>query len=673
MPIHTGSVSLSENGQWGLAEWEQYGFVRFQTAHPDRLQRVTAPGISYGWNNESLHETAISNDGSAIVSMGRTAGLEMWSVDDSCGDIPSSNTQYYYSQASPCAVVPIDRDALHPGFYYAEQPQFSSDGRRLMYIVHHWSSDSEHFVLGAYGTETPSLDTLALGDSFTSGEGETSDARYLPLTNTGIHRCHVSDRSYPYLLQPEAAVHNAACSGARIRDIQGGAGYVGQQDRLNKISSDERQSLRTQALEEGYRGILPQREFLNYHLPGLTLVGVGGNDAGLAAKLAACAMPGTCSWAGDPQKRAATADEISRLETKLRALYAELRQLHPGGELYVVGYPSIINDAIDASCDPVTATMYSLEERRYINASIRLLNQTLLRAADAAGVPFIDLYGALDGERLCDTELLAVNGLRFGTEIGPIKTIPLFNIIGSESFHPTPRGHERIADAIRTRLAQLFGGETGDLYDPDEYWQGLPPKDAAYHYEALVPSHGYQIGDELVVSVNTTDIRASSEYRVSFAGSELETGAVGEGGSIVGSLTVPAVEPGTYELEIEAQTVAGEPIVLYDLVSVTNASMGFEEGVEPDDGSDTLPVTVQSTLSGNSLNSSVTYASNPAIPAVLGSTIVNAVPAPVAVAQRPIAGSDSTALVFVATALGIGLLGTVGAYLLVKRSRNRGG
>ncbi|MCD8561792.1 GDSL-type esterase/lipase family protein [Candidatus Saccharibacteria bacterium] len=412
---------------------------------------------------------------------------------------------------------------------------------------------------------------------------------------------------------------------------------------------------------------------MSYYVPGLTLVGVGGNDAGLAAKLAACAMPGTCSWAGDPQKRAATADEIGRLETKLQALYTELRELHPGGELYVVGYPSIINDGADASCDPATGIMYSLEERKYINASIRLLNQTLLRAADAAGVPFIDLYGALDGERLCDPQPQAVNGLRFGTEIGPIKTVPMFNIIGSESFHPTPRGHERIADAIRTRLAQMFGGEVGDLYDPDEYWEGLPPLDAAYHYEALVPSQSYQSGDELVISVEAIDARMSGAYRISLAGDELSAGTVEEYGAIRGPITLPTtIDSGVYELDVEVQTVTGQSIVLYDLVTIVDAPVASAEQAEPVDGHTDASVDTLSSFA-SFLAASVVHENGQATAAVLGATAVEVAPASSSRDQRVSPRGAFTGGIILAGSIGIGFLGILGAYLLVKRSRNRGG
>ncbi len=97
-----------------------------------------------------------------------------------------------------------------------------------------------------------SMNYLALGDSYSSGEGDidqTGSSHYLSFTNVfgdyrnGIPRelCHVSDRSYPFLLAPDMGIsqgdnmQSIACSGAVRSDIlsvklNGGAdsSYAGQ-------------------------------------------------------------------------------------------------------------------------------------------------------------------------------------------------------------------------------------------------------------------------------------------------------------------------------------------------------------------------------------------------------------------------------------------------------------
>src|SRR5690606_32712651 len=93
----------------------------------------------------------------------------------------------------------------------------------------------------------PQLDYLALGDSYSSGEGDTErDKRtgqkyYRSWTDVEEdaawgqprEKCHISTRSYPYILAqgmalgdpvngPSTRWHSVACSGARIRDVSDG-------------------------------------------------------------------------------------------------------------------------------------------------------------------------------------------------------------------------------------------------------------------------------------------------------------------------------------------------------------------------------------------------------------------------------------------------------------------
>src|SRR5690606_18148670 len=90
-----------------------------------------------------------------------------------------------------------------------------------------------------YVPSTPQLDYLALGDSYSSGEGDierrsNGSTYYLEGTDvTGDYekgipeeKCHVSNRSYPFVLQQSGAVEgdriqSVACSGAKRADVQG--------------------------------------------------------------------------------------------------------------------------------------------------------------------------------------------------------------------------------------------------------------------------------------------------------------------------------------------------------------------------------------------------------------------------------------------------------------------
>lgn len=117
------------------------------------------------------------------------------------------------------------------------------------------------------------LTYLALGDSYTSGEGDLEkDANgithYLPLTDIGSDTCHISSRSYPFLLRDAWGVepknmHSVACSGSwLIKDYMADPQtYLGQGDRLS-THEDDLDTVRQTALEKYIPGRVPQIEFV---------------------------------------------------------------------------------------------------------------------------------------------------------------------------------------------------------------------------------------------------------------------------------------------------------------------------------------------------------------------------------------------------------------------------
>src|SRR6185295_14449068 len=77
----------------------------------------------------------------------------------------------------------------------------------------------------APGTSLVGIDYLALGDSFSSGEGAQ---KYEIGTDESENLCHLSRVSFPYVIAQKlnfSNFHSIACSGARSVNLSGGSGF----------------------------------------------------------------------------------------------------------------------------------------------------------------------------------------------------------------------------------------------------------------------------------------------------------------------------------------------------------------------------------------------------------------------------------------------------------------
>lgn len=472
--LHTGAFAISSNGQWVVTEVINKGVVRIDT-DTFSVGRVFAPGYQYGRGMDPRHHLAVSSDGETVIITGFNAGLNSVAVDDACvepltfplSDVSSAHRRcpVFASFESPIASV---RSFHHP--------MFNRDGSHLTLRASTYDGLQHSLVLKKSGLpNVVKVDMFAMGDSFTSGEGELDDRLYAPYTNTADERCHLSYRSYPYVVSRLAGWGNpvsVACSGARIIDIVGHDDYRGQNGRMERLT-ERGQSIeqqRQEATANFIPGRLAQADFLQYMDAERVLLGVGGNDAGITAKVSACAGVGTCRWA-EAGHRNAIHQEITRLLPDLINTYRHITSQQPAAEVVVTGYPAPINP--DGRCDSLTAALFSKEEQRFMHASVSLLNSVIRIAAQAADVRFVPLDTAMKGHALCDESTTpAVNGLRYGKDVGPIKELPVLHVIGSESFHPTPFGHQLMAQSLYQHLQSGCEEACSEHTDTsgDSYW-----------------------------------------------------------------------------------------------------------------------------------------------------------------------------------------------------------
>ncbi|MPZ60242.1 MAG: SGNH/GDSL hydrolase family protein [Propionibacteriales bacterium] len=228
---------------------------------------------------------------------------------------------------------------------------------------------------------------VALGDSFTSGVGTRE---YYD------ESCSRSDHAYPRLDAERLGLELSfdACSGATVQDV------------LND-----------------------QLHNLNRRTDFVTLM-VGGNDAGYADVITACAMPW---WASDCDRAIDRAEAFirNRLPGLLDGLYDEVRSRAPYARVIIVGYPHLF---MGEDCN--AATFFSPREMNRLNAAGDLLNETTAARARADGFDYVNPVDAFTGHAVCD-DVEWINGLS-----RPV----------TESYHPNRGGHVGYADLVDDHL-----------------------------------------------------------------------------------------------------------------------------------------------------------------------------------------------------------------------------
>ena len=560
--IDTGAIALSANGRWLALEAMDKGTLVFDVQQGS-LRRVNASGYRYGLGMNPQQEMAISEDGSKLVVTGWNSGFRIMFLTDGCGELVGD--EVLEPSLSDTSRECRQTDALIgervPGFRYGTSPKFLADGmflslragvsgvpsQRLMFRL----SSAINGWQGGY---------LALGDSFTSGEGEESDDWYVPPTQTKDDPCHVSRRAYPALVGQYLglAAHNIACSGAVMTDVYGLGAYDGQGGRLSGLADA---SLRRQeAASSLIPGRLRQSELVVLARPQLVSLSIGGNDAGLFDKVRVCAMPGTCHWAHKDMK-GALREEVRSLYDRLLSTIRGVQQNVPDARLVVIGYPMPIE--VDGICDPLFATLLNAEERLMFTDIVHNLNDVTKSAASKAGVQFIDVEGAYKGTALCAARNtpMSINGLRMGDDLS---FRDLFIGLGAESFHPTPYGHQLAASVIYKQLAECRNGCAQDTGFDEEINAEEPVLRAA----SLVRASCQQ---SCRIETGRGLFRPGSEVAISLRSQPTSIGSVvaSSVGGVAARTVIPeTISEGYHTLILEGEMADGVSVRYYQAVMV---------------------------------------------------------------------------------------------------------
>lgn len=451
------------------------------------------------------------------------------------------------------------------------------------------------YPIGYKGLQAPGnptkLDYLALGDSFSSGEGDTdknpaTDRKYYrqwtdvnedKAKGAPREKCHVSTRSYPYKLAnwmglgsgPSAAWASVACSGATVYDMNwdNSGGYEGQDSPLGRLHGyDNKGTLQKMALNEMIPGRVKQIEFVKKYQPKVITLTAGGNDVGFGKKIQSCIDPRvsilTCDWAKNEMDTLGS--QIKGQFDRLVGLYKELKAASPGSKIYAIGYPQFITDSEPAACG-LNAGAIDLDERRMVVRATQYMNEVIEAAARKAGVKYVDISQALNGGKMCERHQIYMTGI--------------VGLLGEqESYHPNKFGHVKIFAEIVKQLDNedlstyskypTAGDESVNAPSSIYFDKGASSSVNATMLANTKPSKGSK--QKVALAKNSLQPGSSARVEIRSKPADLGSYTVLNDGSMNETITVPDNIPAGYHtLFIYGKSASGEDIKITQTLLVT--------------------------------------------------------------------------------------------------------
>lgn len=437
------------------------------------------------------------------------------------------------------------------------------------------------YTLQAPDTTATASDYLAMGDSFASGEGAFG---YEDGTDDEVNKCHLSKKSYPYLMNQQLALssfRSIACSGAKIENIIAG-------------SEENNQSKKGDDYDEFHPGFLRQIAHVKKQKPSIITISISGNDIAFADKLKYCVLEATDCF-DTYEDRLEIIREINNKFDKLTDTYRQIKQnAAPDAKIYALGYPQIVDERSEASCG--ANVHLSAEERDFAFNLIAYFNKAIKGAATKLGVLYTGVEGSLMGNRLCETSsaAVAVNGVTAGNDEGILG----IKFIGKESFHPNEKGHVLMKNAILERTENFTkpmpapdSGATVPAEQDQTSLLNAPRSNRSINTKNYDEDPGNNViygGKPLQTTIKaiTYGLIGMAAYRVilNSTPTDLGTATSDINGDLDINLPVPEdVEPGMHTLHIYGKNEQGEDIDIYRYVYVAVSESDANGNGTPDD------------------------------------------------------------------------------------------
>ena len=568
------SMSFSANGDWMVVDMPFIGAARINTKTREVLPFGTA--INYAIGLGPTFRTAISPDGRyAFVASANFGILRLYDLS-TCGPVPNTITTKVACSSKD--LLPLFMQKL-PTFNNISAVRFRGDYTLDVFVGYKVSNITKLalYTLTADGQQSVGYQYLALGDSFASGEGAY---QYKAMTDVAENKCHLSQRSYPYLISSALGFgqyESVACSGAKTEDfLRNDKDYEGQVKDGRKLPERD--------LEKILVGFLPgyvrQQEFIGRYQPNIITLSAVGNDIGFADKIIRCIDTDTCY--SSYEDRLEIVNEVNAQFYRLVDLYTQLKTAgDPRAKIYVIGYPQITYP--DGNC--AANVHLNHDELIFANQLVSYLNSVVKIAAANAGVAYIDVEDALTGHRLCETSSwdVAVNGLTAGNDIVNLPFV--HGPIGNESFHPNALGQELLKAKIlqQTRnftLAMPAPNPALTINDPstDLDFLQIPKSNRVVRIiQNKTGTNGgvMKIGETWVTQYSGLAplIKARSTVHgwLNSEPVDLGTFTTDSSGSLTVQVTLPeSVPPGFHTLHLYGKNTNDEDIDLYETVYVSS-------------------------------------------------------------------------------------------------------
>lgn len=593
----------SENGKWIAVEALERGIILINI-ETEQATLISKYRGYYGLGANPNMQFRVSNDGKHVAIAGWNVGLKIIDVTDGCGDTPTTAVLTAGTMPHPCPERYLDTivQASTPSGVdkrWITEPQFNSDATELSVLVGQPDAGLMHLATLIAPGITPSqrLDYLALGDSYSSGEGDveinpaTNTSYYLPGTDNGPQnelpeeRCHISTRSYPFLLRndfniPLNKMKSVACSGAKVEDLRANNGaYLGQRNILENLSASSLLSKRAEALDDFIPGRLEQIDFVEKMKPKVVTLTISGNDVGFVPILESCASIQsvlTCSYAQNTVERAMLGRSINNQFSAITQRINAIKAVSPNTKVYVLSYPKFIY-AGTAMCG-LNVGILDSDERALIDQSIEYLNEVISAAANATGVKFIDIENALEGGQMCQSNPRYVTGL---DAVGWTNSAAY-----GWTFHPNAGGHRKMTDAIKQQL-----GTANTLltypYDQQQNSNISAPVPTSYFATSI---NNYNKNTRATHLTNNIIVTKGQSINISVEKYKFKRGStayvtahsdpvdlvditVNNDGSLNSQVTIPTSLPvGYHTLIISGETYTGEAIDYHQMILVKSAN-----------------------------------------------------------------------------------------------------
>lgn len=583
-PWYKNSYRVSQDGRYIVANFPERGLFKADIKTGVVTKLLNSSGYGQNWHNNN-YVKAVSNDGrfvflgsSGLIVDTKDCGSHIHSVD------AYSDPDVFVTNVCTTKDISSGIELMMPLgqlYYGINKAYFIASSNKLVFDAQMWWTYSSEPQWRMVELPSPSQDTssepktlsyLALGDSYSSGEGDIAELNHYIKGTSEDGLCHLSSRSYPYLLgyvwgYDKAEVDSVACSGALLTQdyTSDQNAYMGQRRQLLGLDSTKRQEEIDKSLTERLPGVAPQIEFVKRYKPKVVTITGGGNDVGFAKVLEYCAgdikdtminRGHVCEYVEGGRLHGVLNDAIDTQYKYVIDTINAVKSASLGVKVYYIGYPSFIAGS-DEICGYNNGSLDS-SERNMINSAVTRLNSVIKLAAGVAGAQYVDIESSLEGGRLCESEAYVTGIL----DEGVIKRNR------QESFHPNAAGHAKIAQSIMSQVL-----------NPEANYQPTAPNPGVVAVEPGVPTERARLvkdptlggEDMLVITLAPSDSRASTDI---FAAGFSEPTHLGvfrskADGSLDVSIKLPvAFGAGMHLILLEYRDVNGKLQRFYDFIEV---------------------------------------------------------------------------------------------------------